>query len=196
MAISKANIRCELREVVLKDKPKQMLAISDKATVPVLSISDDEVLEQSLDIMKWALNQSDPDDWLSQLDNEEANTLLEQNDNEFKYYLDRYKYYVGYPEHSQQYYRDQAELFLQGLESMLSQHEGFALLGSKLGFTDIAIFPFIRQFANVEPDWFFSTSYQHLIDWYHRLHESELFTGCMKKYSQWNATMSPVYFPN
>jgi glutathione S-transferase len=180
---------------VLKEKPAEMLELSSKATVPVLCTEDNKVIEQSIDIMHWALKQSDPDSWLQGSSSTEVKTIIEQNDGEFKHYLDRYKYHVGYPEHSQSYYRERAELFLQRLESLLNTHDGKALSDKQIRFADVAVFPFVRQFANVEPDWFFSTSYTQLIAWYRRMKEGELFQRCMKKYSQWTPDTPPVYFP-
>lgn len=194
MAINKANIKCELREVVLKDKPEAMLLLSKKATVPVLLTEDKKVIEQSTEIMYWALNQSDPDDWLDE-DVSQSQYLIDYNDNEFKHFLDRYKYHIGYPEHSQEYYRDNAESFLKLIEKQLSNNRGLALLGDRLTFADIAIFPFIRQFSKVDLDWFQASPYELLIKWTTDIEQSELFQSCMKKYDQWQPQQEMVYFP-
>ena len=194
IAIFKANIKCEIREVVLKDKPESMLLLSEKGTVPVLLTPEQEVIEQSSDVMHWALNQHDPDNWLDE-DAAQSQYLIDYNDNEFKHFLDRYKYYVGYPEHPQEYYRDNAESFLKLIEKQLSENSGVALLGNRISFVDMAIFPFIRQFAMVDLDWFKATSYEHLNQWFSNIEQSELFQGCMKKYDQWLPEHAPVYFP-
>lgn len=194
MALYKANIICEHREVVLKDKPDAMLQLSDKGTVPVLLTPDKKVIEQSSEVMHWALEQNDPDSWLVE-DAAQSQFLIDYNDNEFKYFLDRYKYYVGYPEHSQQYYRENAESFLKIIEKKLVENNAVTLLGERITLTDIAIFPFIRQFARVDFEWFQSSPYKSVINWMHNLEESELFKNCMKKYVQWLPEHNPVYFP-
>ena len=152
MALYKANIKCELREVVLKEKPESMLQLSDKGTVPVLLTPDKKVIEQSSEVMHWALNQSDPDNWLNE-DEAKSQYLIDYNDNEFKHFLDRYKYYVGYPEHSQEYYRGNAESFINILEKNLAENNNAALLSDRISLVDISIFPFVRQFARVDFDW-------------------------------------------
>ncbi len=194
IAIYQANIKCELREVVLNDKPDAMLALSAKGTVPVLQTTNGEVIEQSLDVMLWALRQHDPDDWLSGY-NDDAKTLIDENDGHFKHYLDRYKYHVAYPEHSSEYYRDKASLFLQTLEESLQSNPSGFLSGNKLGLLDVAIFPFVRQFANVDIDWFRKSSFQRVINWYGQIASMDLFQHCMDKYEQWQQGNAVVYFP-
>ena len=117
MALKQAGIICELREVALREKPEAMMALSPKGTVPVLQLADGTVLDESLDIMRWALDIQDPDHWLDSMD--EAATLLHQLDQNFKNDLDRYKYFVNYPEHPQIYYRALGEKFLGKLEDSL-----------------------------------------------------------------------------
>lgn len=194
MAIYQANIQCELREVVLKEKPEAMLLLSDKGTVPVLLTPDQEIIEQSCDVMHWALNQNDPDNWLDE-DEAQSQFLIDYNDNEFKHFLDRYKYHVGYPEHSQAYYRENAESFLKLLETHLNKNAGIALIGSRLSYVDFAIFPFVRQFSKVDIDWFQSSPYALLKKWTANIEQSNLFQSCMKKYAQWHPEQAPVYFP-
>ena len=194
MAIYQANIKCEYREVLLKDKPASMISLSSKGTVPVLLTPDDLIIDQSLDVMLWALHQDDPDDWLNE-DGSLGQSLVERNDNEFKYYLDRYKYHVGYPEYSQEYYRDKTRDYLDQLEKCLNDNQGAALTADHMSFSDVSIFPFIRQFANVDLDWFKSSSYQLLNCWYNKIEQSDLFKDCMKKHKQWSPEQSPVYFP-
>jgi len=194
MAIYKAKIKCELREVVLKDKPGPMLLLSEKGTVPVLLTPDDKVLEESCEVMLWALNKNDPDNWLDE-DESQSQFLIDYNDHEFKHFLDRYKYHVGYPEHSQEYYRENAESFLKLIEKQLIDNKGIALLGNRITFADIAIFPFIRQFAKVDMDWFLASPYKLLKDWLANLEKTDLFQACMKKYIQWSPEHAPIYFP-
>ncbi len=193
MALYQAKIKCELREVILKDKPESLLLLSDKGTVPILLTSEDEVIEQSSDVMLWALNKNDPDSWLKE-DKLQSQFLIDYNDNEFKYYLDRYKYHVDYSEHSQEYYRDYATGFLTLIEKQLNSNKGIALLGNRISFADIAIFPFIRQFAKVDIDWFQTSPYVSLRNWTINFEQSELFQNCMKKYEQWLPEHRPIYF--
>lgn len=194
MAIHQANIKCELREVVLKDKPESMLLLSEKGTVPVLLTPDQKVIEQSCDVMHWALNQNDPGSWLEE-DASQSQYLIDYNDNEFKHFLDRYKYHVGYPEHTQKYYRENAESFLWVIDKQLADNDSAALLGEQLTYTDIAIFPFIRQFAMVDLDWFKASPYESLKKWVSEIEQSDLFQNCMKKYDQWQPEQTPIYFP-
>lgn len=181
LAIKVSGVMVETQEVSLRDKPKEMLECSPKGTVPVLRFADGQVLEQSLDIMRWALAQHDPERWL---DADPAimtdiMALIRRNDEWFKPKLDLYKYAVRYPQHSEAYYRDQAEPFLAELESRLEQNGH--LLAGRYTLADMAIFPFIRQFSNVNPDWFYASKYSHLIRWLHQLTASELFQGIMQK---------------
>jgi glutathione S-transferase len=179
MAIWAANIQVEVREISLREKPAHLLQISPKGTVPVLQLPDGTVLEQSLDIMQWALSQSDPQGWLN-ADPEAINALITINDGDFKKALDRYKYPDRYPEHAQQFYREQGEQFLQRLEAALEQHD--YLLGEKPSMADVAIFPFIRQFAAVDAEWFASSPYPKLRVWLERWLESPLFAQVMQKF--------------
>jgi glutathione S-transferase len=181
LAITYAGIPIEIREVQLKHKPEQMLAISPKGTVPVLQLPDGKVIDESLDIMHWALAQHDPDNWMDA--GEDSEKLIQWNDGDFKTYLDRYKYADRYPEFPASYYRSQAELFLAELEGKLSQTA--CLAGDQLSKLDVAIFPFIRQFASVDSLWFESSKYQHLNEWLNRLLRSGLFISVMIKYPTW-----------
>jgi len=193
LAIAKSNISVELREVVLRDKPQALLDISAKATVPVLQLSDSTVIDESLDIMDWALSLNDPDNWKDNTLADDIKQLTEDNDGEFKYYLDRYKYADRYPEHSELYYREKAEVFLTELESRLSKQT--YLCSSNCCLADMAIFPFIRQFANVDTDWFQSSNYKNLKRWL-KLHiESDLFISIMSKYPAWKTGDKKLIFP-
>lgn len=194
MAIYQADIKCEYREVLLKDKPESMMSLSSKGTVPVLLTSEDSIIDQSLEVMLWALHQSDSENWLGE-DRALGQVLVERNDDEFKYYLDRYKYYVGYPEHPQAYYRDKAGGYLDLLEECLRKNKGASLTGDRMTFSDASIFPFIRQFANVDIDWFKSSPYALLNYWYNNIEQGDLFKGCMDKYKQWTPDQQAVYFP-
>jgi glutathione S-transferase len=188
MALHYANISVEIREISLRHKPASMLALSPKGTVPVLVLADGLVLEQSLDIMHWALSQSDTEDWRYQ-QNAQAGQLMQQliahNDGDFKAALDRYKYPERYPQHTQDHYRQQGEQFLQLLEARL-QAQTF-LCGDHLSLADIAIFPFVRQFAKVDADWFAQSPYAQLAEWLKQRCESALFAAIMQKYPVWQA---------
>ena len=195
LALAASGITLELREVVLKDKPASMIALSPKATVPVLQTLEGKVIDESLDIMLWALHQSDPQQWLSPLDErqyQQAINLIETNDDKFKYYLDRYKYADRYPEFTAEYYRQQAEEFLLQLEQLLT--ENGHLLQQQPCIADMAILPFIRQFAFVDMNWFKQAPYPRLRNWLNTFLDSDLFRTIMKKYAQWQPGQKPVYF--
>jgi len=179
MALSYAAIAVEIREVSLKEKPAHLLQVSPKGTVPVLVLQSGQVIDQSLDIMYWALQQHDADGWL-RADPQQQRQLIAENDGAFKQWLDRYKYAIRFPEHAAEYYRQQGELFLQKLEQCLQQSA--FLLGNTISMTDIAIFPFIRQFAAVDSVWFETASYLRLKLWLQQLVGSALFESVMAKY--------------
>ncbi|WP_255852244.1 glutathione S-transferase [Marinobacterium rhizophilum] len=195
LALACAGIRCELREVVLRDKPIEMLAISAKGTVPVLQLPPDsgnpgagQVIAESIDIMHWALQQRDPAHWLA-LTAQEADAsaaLISRNDGEFKWALDRYKYADRYPQHSAEEYRSMADPFLRTLEARLQQ--GTGLVADRCTLADAAIFPFVRQFSMVDPAWFNASEYRALRQWLNDWLASSLFASVMTKYPQWQAT--------
>jgi len=178
MALSYAGIAVEIREVSFKDKPAHMLQVSPKGTVPVLVLQSGQVIEQSLDIMYWALQQHDADGWLRE--DPQQQLLIAENDGSFKQSLDRYKYAIRFPEYSAEHYRQQGELFLQKLEQRLQQSA--FLLGNTISLSDIAIFPFIRQFAAVDSVWFETAAYTRLESWLQHLVNSTLFESVMTKY--------------
>jgi len=193
LAIAISAVSVELREVVLRDKPQALLDISAKATVPVLLLPNGKIIDESLDIMQWALSINDPDNWKNKDLIDDINRLIQVNDGEFKYYLDRYKYADRYPEHSEQYYRQKAEVFLAELENRLNKHA--YLYGESNCLADMAIFPFIRQFANVDLDWFESSDYQKLNLWLNQQIESDLFIAIMDKYPAWQMGDKQCVFP-
>ncbi|MCF6204168.1 MAG: glutathione S-transferase [Methylococcaceae bacterium] len=184
LAIVTSGLTVELREVVLRNKPQQLLNISPKGTVPVLLLPDKKVLDESLDIIRWALSLHDPFDWLSNDLSEDINHLIQWNDNEFKHYLDRYKYAARYPEKNERYYREKAELFLFELENRLYKQN--FLCSEKCTLADIAIFPFIRQFANVNNDWFTCSEYKKVGQWLNKHINSPLFIFIMDKHPVWH----------
>lgn len=184
MALKYASIEYELREVILSNKPQVMIILSNKGTVPVLQLTDGKIIDESLDVMLWALQQSDPDNWLH-VEPQNTRLLIENNDNGFKLYLDRYKYFQRFPEESQLYYRENAEEFIKLLESRLRQNGGIGLVTGHISLADVAIFPFIRQFAHVDWEWFSNSQYKNLISWLLRFEQSELFISVMKKHKPW-----------
>lgn len=192
LGLTYAGITCELREVVLRDKPEDMIALSPKATVPVLQLPDGEVIDESYDIITWAIQQNDPDNWQEHLIT--TGELAAINDGSFKAALDKYKYASRFPEHSADLYRTQGEDFLAILDKMLENNS--FLLGENQTIADIAIFPFIRQFAHVDLDWFKATPYSSLQRWLSHYLESPLFKSVMTKYPQWHSGQEALYFPD
>ncbi|MFT7127877.1 MAG: glutathione S-transferase [Pseudoalteromonas tetraodonis] len=191
MAIAAAGVVVEQREVVLRDKPAAMLAISPKGTVPVLSLPDGEVIQESLEIMQWALAKADPLQ-LSEIETEQTAALIANNDGDFKYWLDRYKYAARFPEETEAYYRDKGCLSLAVLERLLRDSGGAALLGDQDSLADYALFPFVRQFARVDEAWFLSAPFPHLLAWYQRWLSNPAFTEVMRKYPKWEAGQDAI----
>jgi glutathione S-transferase len=194
IAVYRSAIPVELREVVLRDMPSGLLEASPKGTVPVLVLPNGEVIDESWDIVQWALGRNDPDNWLGTdaIHLDRAEPLIKLNDFDFKEKLDRYKYPDRFPEHPQTYYRDWGEAYLQALEARLVASP--YLLGDMLTVADIGIFPFIRQFAFVDRDWFDKAPYPRLRSWLDALLKSMLFTAVMDKYPVWKAGDPPLVF--
>ncbi len=182
MALAYAGIELELREILLKDKPQDMLNHSPKGTVPVVITSDDKVVDESLDVMYWALEQNDPDNW--QRCHANGIELIQSHDNDFKPLLDKYKYADRNKELSESEHRNNTLSFIKQLNLMLI--ESPYLAGQKLSICDIAIFPFIRQYAMVNKQWFDEQPYPALQTWLSVLLDSELFKSIMKKYKLYN----------
>ncbi len=195
MVLAASGLCVELRDILLKDKPAEMLAASPKATVPVLVCSDGNVLEESRDIMEWALENSDPKNWYPNdvALGREIKALIDENDGPFKSALDRYKYHVRFPENSKDDYRKEGEEFLLSLDKRLSQNA--YLMGDKPTLADIAIFPFVRQFANSDREWFDSAPYSALQKWLDNWTSSELFHHIMKKRTLWKPGSQGPLFP-
>ncbi|MDY7538083.1 glutathione S-transferase [Undibacterium sp. RTI2.1] len=184
LAIKLSGIDVDIQEVSLRNKPQEMLDLSRKGTVPVLVLTDGRVIDQSLDIMCWALAQHHQNDAALCLMPDgalptEVQNLISQNDSTFKQALDRYKYAERFPEHSATTYRERAEVFLAILNSRLQQHQ--YLSGERLSMADLAILPFVRQCALVDADWFYSSRYKHLIAWLEGFLQSDLFIAVMAK---------------
>lgn len=189
MTLAYSEIRVELREVRLSNMPRELLDISPKATVPVLHLADGTLFEESLDIMHWALSIADPQQWL--VDDSVSLELIRQNDEDFKLLLDAYKYADRFPRLSQLDHRKNAEYFLRQLEDKLRQHP--FLVSERKTVTDVAIMPFIRQFAGVEPQWFEQCEYAGVRGWLNRQIDSDLFKSVMSKLAFWQAGDDLVY---
>lgn len=189
LALYYAGIKLELREVILRDKPAHMIEISPKATVPVLQLPDGTVIDESLDIMHYALTQNDPEDWLK----EKSQNLIQNNDRDFKNALDRYKYPNRYPDEDCSDARDKCEAFFIELNDRLSFHK--YLCADKVTLPDMAIFPFIRQCANVDRNWFDALPYAYLQRWLQDRLESDIFTAIMTKYEPWKEGDTPLVWP-
>ncbi|WP_347987866.1 glutathione S-transferase [Methylomonas sp. AM2-LC] len=183
LAIWVSGLCVVLREVELRQKPLALLDISAKATVPVLQLKTGQVLDESLDIMFWALQQNDPEHWLAPASLKEAQYLIDWNDTEFKGALDRYKYADRYPDYPANYYRQQAELFLAELEQRLT-HQDF-LCAAHFSLADAAILPFIRQLAAVDDEWFKHCRYNAVKQWLFAFTNSANFMAIMNKYQAW-----------
>lgn len=189
MAIAASGVRVELREVVLRDKPPEMIAVSPKGTVPVLLLSDGHVVDESLDIMRWALAQNDPANWLAHADA----GMIAANDGPFKHALDRYKYPHRYGLADGVEHREAARAHLSGLNDILAAQP--YLGGSAPAFTDIALFPFVRQFAATDQIWFDALPLPALQAWLNGLLASDLFGQIMTRYPKWTAGEEATVFP-
>lgn len=183
MALVFAGVSFELREIVLRQKPPSMLAASAKGTVPILVLPDGRVIDESIEIINWALDQSDPRQWRRESLLDVTDALVRENDFGFKVQLDHYKYADRFPEQSPLHYRSEAEKFLQKLEQNLGRHR--FLLGDQLTLADVAVFPFVRQFAFVDKPWFDNSDYQHTQRWLQWFLASALFLDVMGKYAAW-----------
>ena len=192
MAIAESGVQVSLREVLLQDKPPELLAASSKATVPVLVLTDGGVIEESVDVMHWALEQHDPHHWLKSLDF--GSDWIQTCDGEFKHWLDRYKYADRYPEHPATFYRENAEAFLASVEAALSASASLA--GDAPGFVDVAVFPLIRQFAGVDPACWQAAPYPCTQLWLDGWLNSALFSRIMAKYPRWESGQPGQRFPS
>jgi glutathione S-transferase len=182
MALKYAGIQVEHREVALRSKPHSMLIASPKGTVPVLCV-DGQVLDQSLDIMCWALERSDPDGWRG-VDEKLSQAWIEKNDGPFKALLDQYKYPNRFPDLNQEDVLNSAiELMLKPMESALQSSK--YLMGNKISMVDIAIFPFVRQFAAVNPQHLEGLPFPSVKAWLNQHLESDLFNSVMDKHPTW-----------
>ena len=191
LALAVSGVAYELREVALKNKPPQLLAASAKGTVPVLVLPSGDVIDESLDIMRWALAQNDPLGWLTCAPLSNMLTLIAANDGPFKRALDRYKYPHRYPLESDGApaefalaQRDEASRWLDALEARIQS--GW-IFGSQASLADMALLPFVRQFAHTDKSWFAVQPWPQLQGWLARFEASELFASVMHKAPVWQA---------
>ncbi len=193
MGLKYSLLIIKLREVSLKEMPDELLKVSPHETVPVLILSADNVMDESWDILKWALLKNDPDNWLGE-DNKyllDAEMLVETNDFSFKENLDHYKYADRHPEHSKEHYRNEGEEFIEELEDMLSDNA--YLLADTVTIADIAIFPFVRQFSLVDKTWFDESRYTRVQHWLESLINSKLFQDVFQKHDFWKSGDNEIY---
>ena len=182
MALKYAGIQVEHREIELRNKPQSMLQLSPKGTVPVLRM-DDLVIDQSLDILHWALQQSDPHGW-KEVDESIANSWIEKNDGPFKTLLDQYKYPNRFPELDPEAVLDEVlQVMLIPMEQVLQNFQ--YLMGGRLTWVDVAIFPFIRQFSMVDSKRFEQLPIPAVKKWLNQQLESDLFDSVMQKHPTW-----------
>lgn len=189
MAIAVSNTPVRLREVLLRDKPDEMMAASPKGTVPVL-IDGDDIIDESLSVMRWALGSSDPEDWLTA----DGVDLIEECDGAFKHNLDRYKYASRYEDADPIFHRREGMNFITKIEDRLQNNK--YLYGPERSLADIAIFPFIRQFRIADEAWFDVAQIPNVLRWLNNLMESDLFSSVMKKYPLWKDTGEELVFPD
>ena len=187
LALLHAKVNVEIREVVLRNKPKEFLATSPSGTVPSLKLTN-TVLDESLDIMKWALSQNDPIDLMDMPDY--GFDLISECDGNFKKALDRAKYPNKFPDTDPIASRDTAALFLYKLEKILSPN----LFGTRLSIADLAILPFVRQFAHIDENWFYDQDWINLIKWVDNFKQSSVFIRIMTKLAPWQRDDAPVMF--
>ena len=194
MALYSSGQTCVLREVLLRDKPLEMIEQSPKATVPVLLLGTGEVLEQSLDIMLWSLRHNDPEKWCEpdQGNLDDMLSLIAECDGDFKENLDRYKYAPRYEDADPLLHRAAGEIFLGKLNDRLADQ--IYLFGVKPALADYAIAPFIRQFANTDRDWFDAAPYPNLQHWLEAILTAEPFTAVMTKFPVWQAGDAQTLF--
>ena len=192
MAIHISGQRCELREVLLRDKPPSMLEYSAKGTVPVLILQDGKVIDESLDVIDWALNLNDPDDWQRSKDTKKTKELIKINDGEFKYHLDRYKYSKRYDNEDPEFHRKKCLKFIESINNELNNSK--YIFDDNISYTDIVLLPFIRQFRIADIEWFDSLPYDNLKKWLSSFLNSSLLNSIMKKYDLWKEGDKSIVF--
>ena len=195
LAIAAAGITVELREILLRDKPAAFLAVSDKATVPVLQCTDGRVIDESRDIMLWALDQHDPEGWRAPLDADSGHVdaFFDRLDGPFKTHLDRYKYASRFEPDAALTHRTTGAATIADFDQLLASQP--ALSGAHLALLDFASLPFVRQFRMADPDWFDAQPWPHLHHWLLDFLDSSRFAAIMQKYSPWQEGTPGIMFP-
>ena len=188
LVISKTRV--ELREVYLKEKPKEFLVSSVSATVPCM-VTQEKIIDESLDIMLWVLKKNDPQNWLKMP--KIGFDLIKENDGPFKHYLDKTKYHSRYPEINPEESRKKASVFLIKLENIMDNNY---LFGNDPSLADMAILPFVRQFANTDFEWFEKQNWPNVKKWLNTFISSEIFNRIQIKYDKWSNLSKPQFFPN
>ena len=188
LAILSSGIKVELREIVLREKAPEFLETSPSGTVPCLKVGE-KVIDESLHIMAWALAQNDPEAWMQMPT--EGYELMAQCDGPFKHSLDRTKYGTRYPDDRTSQHRELASTFIRQLNDQLSPN----LFGDKIKLADMAILPFVRQFAHIDQAWFYAQPWPKVIAWLDAFKASDAFNAIMPKYTKWHTGDTPVYFP-
>jgi len=185
LALSVSGPPCVLREVDLKNRPPELYQASSKGTVPVLVIDDGDVIEESLEIMRWSLRRKDPENWLAPFEKyaEEAAAIIANCDGYFKFHLDRYKYAQRYENVHPDEHRQQAAQFLEELNQKLTSTS--FLFGSNVSMVDMAVLPFVRQFAFADMEWFQAQPWNHLLRWLSEFLDSARFQSIMTKHLVW-----------
>ena len=183
MAIHISSQKCEIREVLLRDKPPSMLEYSSKGTVPVLVLQSGEVIDESLDVIEWALNLNDPDNWQRSKDNEKTKELIKINDGEFKHHLDRYKYSKRYDNEDPEFHRKKCLSFIEKVNSELQNSK--YIFDDAISYIDISLLPFIRQFRIADNEWFDELPYENVKSWLSNFLNSELLESIMSKHDLW-----------
>ena len=194
MALHLAEIKCEIREIRLSNKPEQMLEVSPKGTVPIL-VLEDKVIDESYDIVNWVIEQSNIfNDNLESDQIDLTESLIKKFDDEFKHHLDRYKYATRYENTDSDFHRAECLKILVGLEATASNDKW--IFGENLNKLDISILPFIRQFRIANPEWFDSLEeISRIKKILNNYLDSEEFKKIMFKYDEWQLEAEPVYFP-
>ncbi|MEP6303552.1 MAG: glutathione S-transferase [Lentilitoribacter sp.] len=195
LALNSSKLGVELREIILRDKPEHMLEVSPKGTVPVMILPQGQVIDESLDVMLFALGQNDPEHLLNPdaANLDDMLSLIAQFDGPFKTALDRYKYANRHENVDVDDERKIASEHLMELEALLLKSEGY-LFGDRISLADLAIFPFVRQFANVDKDWFNDQPWPNLIKVLDNFVSSERFLSIMEKYPRWQEGDQAIYF--
>ena len=188
-ALLSSNIEVELREVVLKDKPYEFLKVLNSGTVPCLQLKD-KIIDESIDIMIWALRKNDPEGWLDMP--AEGYRLIDEVEKKFKPNLDKTKYATRYPQNDSKVSKNLAIEYLINLDKKI---KGEFFFGEQPKLADVAIFPFVRQFANIDTNWFNEFGWQKLQNWLKAFVGSNMFDNSQKKFDKWRPAADPVYFP-